>query len=954
MKHDYKNPLDEAFAGAQSHHVKERALTLESFLFFTLSLSQQKTCVLVSRDIIEWIVVLLKHQIPDKALCFLDKEPSFGDFENIYNNVSNISIQALSNRIFSPVCFVQEDVAKSMLLPSFKNNSLNIKEGCLFEDLVDWLNNNGFVLFDSPLFSPGGYYINGGVIDICPFHTQSLYRISFLEEFCSVFIVNKTTNKIKKKLPSLLLFPERKQRKEPLLQQLTRAGYVITKYNDSVLGDIKDVQKKTIKTIEYQYFIKKIKNKPFVFLPFDAERGFVYENTAFIPPWFQRANKPKQTKSILGGFDSLRVGGIYIHEDFGLCQFMGLEKNNKQERVCLRFLDGIVKLDVHYLPKLSFFSNQTDTKLNHLNRPGVWNNQKNRAIKEAEEYVQNIIKTYSYRDLITQVPLKTQDPLIDEFVMAFQHQDTQDQAQCWQDILNDFKKNKPMNRLVCGDVGFGKTEIAIRAAFVAVLSGLSVVVLAPTTILTKQLQHSFLTRLQPFGVSVKSLSSLSLNQTKNIGGFINKKIDVLIGTSSLLYHPKILKRCGLFIVDEEHRFGVKDKEAVLQLNPSVNFLSLSATPIPRSLELSLNKIRSISLIQTPPIERKPIICFVSEFDIKVVSSAILKEIGRGGQVFFVDNSVENLHKIERLLLKKIPNISMRLIFSNLQKKKLVGAMDGFISGKTQVLLSTTIIESGIDIGQANTIIINNAHLFGLSQLYQLRGRVGRSSSQAFAWFLFPLKKHTGDAKKRIESIIKNTSLGAGYDIALSDLEIRGSGSLFGYRQSGGGGVGFEYYSKLLSLASQPKNKTTCVVDIFNTSLDKYITNEGQRGFFYKSVLSSGTKKEIIQIEKDFLSFFGSTPKPFLLLLKTQKIALLAANKKIIKIAKKEGFIILTFLEKQAPGFLDFILPYISSFFNQKKIAFNFLINKKNFTFQYKSVGENDYILLVSFFNKLSF
>jgi transcription-repair coupling factor (superfamily II helicase) len=272
----------------------------------------------------------------------------------------------------------------------------------------------------------------------------------------------------------------------------------------------------------------------------------------------------------------------------------------------------------------------------------------------------------------------------------------------------------------------------------------------------------------------------------------------------------------------------------------------------------------------------------------------------------------------------------------------------------QVLLSTTIVESGIDIGQANTIIINNAHLFGLSQLYQLRGRVGRSSSQAFAWFLFPLKKNTGDAKKRIESIIKNTSLGAGYDIALSDLEIRGSGSLFGYKQSGRGGVGFEYYSKLLSLASQPQNQNACVVNIFNTSLDKHITNEGQRGFFYKSILSAGTKKELLQIKKDFLSFFGSTPKPLLLLLKTQKLALLAASKRIIKISKKDGFIILTFAEKQPSGFLDFIIPFISSFFITKKVPFNFLVNKKNFTFQYKSIEENDYILLVSFFNKISF
>ena len=232
--------------------------------------------------------------------------------------------------------------------------------------------------------------------------------------------------------------------------------------------------------------------------------------------------------------------------------------------------------------------------------------------------------------------------------------------------------------------------------------------------------------------------------------------------------------------------------------------------------------------------------------------------------------------------------------------------------------------------------------------------MGRSPRQAFAWFLFPFKQQTQDGKRRIQSIIKNTSLGSGYHIALSDLEIRGSGSLYGYKQSGGGGVGFEYYSKLISLASQPKHEEPCIVNIFNTNLEKEIKNEGQRGFLYKSVFSSNTKEDLLQIKQDFLDLFGSAPGPFLFLLKTQEIALLAATKKIIKIVRVSGFITITFSQNQPVGFVSFIIPFISSFFTNKKINFNFSTNKKNFTFQYKSVKENDYILLLSFLNKLSF
>ena len=307
-----------------------------------------------------------------------------------------------------------------------------------------------------------------------------------------------------------------------------------------------------------------------------------------------------------------------------------------------------------------FFSNEPNTKLSYLNKPGLWKRQKLRAQKAAEDYVAHIAKSYSKREAISSKPLNINDPVIDMFVKGFKHRDTADQKKCWEDILLDFSMARPMNRLVCGDVGFGKTEIAIRAAFVSVINGGSVIVLAPTTILANQLYHSFVSRVDSFGVKVGLLSSISSEKTKTISGFLNKKIDIVVGTSSILFKPEILKNCNLFIVDEEHRFGVKDKEFVFSLNPAVNFLSLSATPIPRSLQLSLSNVRELSLINTPPVERKPIISFVHFFDLKIISDSILKEVNRGGQVFFVDNSVENLKKTIVQLKKRLPLFNLWL------------------------------------------------------------------------------------------------------------------------------------------------------------------------------------------------------------------------------------------------------------------------------------------------------
>jgi len=933
-------------------------LSLEFFLFFIQGLD--KPCVFVlDRDYLETASIMLQADIGESVCCLFEPFVVKEGFENIYNKLSNISKQALSTGKKPKITLIEKGVFDKPVLSEDFGGDLVVGPKSVFDEVVDWLAGGGFNEVGAGQLRPGSFYINGGVVDVWPFNSQKSYRVSFLDVLCSVFEINPQTNQIKKTVKTTSFSPLASSTKMSPCD-FFKNGFLVGVFSGQRIslrpffgGKIKKID---VKVVDYQLFMEDFRGGVFRVLGFDCDVGFLFMGVCFIPPWFQQQDNiiPVKPNCVLDGTSSLLFGATYVHEDFGLCRLLGLEEYNNQERVCLEFLDGVVRLDIHYLAKLSFYSSESAVQLSYLNRPGRWKKQKQKAKKEAENYVKNIIEAYAFRDNSTSVVFDVKDPLINDFVNSFEHKDTPDQASCWEEVLFDLGRPEPMNRLVCGDVGFGKTEIAIRAAFVAILNNQQVVVMAPTTILASQLYHSFVRRLGLFGVRAGILSSLAQNKEKTLNSFLNQKIDILIGTSALLFKPKVLSLCSLFIVDEEHRFGVKDKELIFSINPNVNYLSLSATPIPRSLQLALNNIRTLSLIQSPPIERKPIICFVHHFDISVICTAILKEVGRGGQVFFVDNSVDNLKKIFVLLKSKLQNISFALIYSRLNKKTLTSNMSSFISGKTRVLLSTTIIESGIDIGQANTIIINNAHLFGLSQLYQLRGRVGRSHSQAFAWFLAPIKKHLKEGKERLKTIIQHTSLGSGYQIALSDLNLRGGGALFGYNQSGEGGVGFELYTKLINLVINNDKQQDCIVSGFGGSLLDVFSNEEQRGYFYKCVFSAKNVSDINQIKRDFIGLYKTIPKEFGLLLGGREVALVGAEKNIIKINKKGGWVFVVFHSKQKAGFVNYILLFVESFFNDKKLEYSFVKTENNFTFQYKSVGENDYILLLDFINKLSF
>lgn len=503
----------------------------------------------------------------------------------------------------------------------------------------------------------------------------------------------------------------------------------------------------------------------------------------------------------------LKRGDFVVHSDFGIGLYRGLKRIHAygKERECLEleYRDG----DKLYVPM-----EKMDCVQKYSSREGVvpslnklggkeWSRLKQKTKKQVKEIADNLIKLYAMRQSETGVAFPGDDVWQKELEASFEYEETADQLQAAQDIKRDMQQETPMDRLVCGDVGFGKTEVAIRAAFKAVSSGKQVAILVPTTVLAQQHYDTFDERLKPYPIVVEMLSRFkSARQQKEIVKSVEAgQVDLLIGTHRLLSKDVKFKDLGLLIVDEEQKFGVLHKERLKLLKTNVDTLTLSATPIPRTLQMALVGARDMSLINTPPYNRRPVKTEVARFDRDLLREVILREINRGGQVFFVHNRVQSIYGLASTLRELVPEVSFAVAHGQMQPQQLETIMHRFTHGEIQCLISTMIIESGIDVPNANTLIVNRAERFGLSQLYQLKGRVGRSNQQAFAYFIIPpIKKLNRTAIKRLQAIQEYSHLGSGYKIAMRDLEIRGAGNLFGAQQSGYiDALGYETYTKII-------------------------------------------------------------------------------------------------------------------------------------------------------------
>ncbi|MCB4792759.1 MAG: transcription-repair coupling factor [Elusimicrobia bacterium] len=619
----------------------------------------------------------------------------------------------------------------------------------------------------------------------------------------------------------------------------------------------------------------------------------------------------------LEGLWEISSGDYVVHERYGIGRYLGLKKiargQQEQEYLCIEYKGG----DKLYIPIYDFKVVQKYVGLEgyrpklHSLDTVAWERAKQRAKESAIELAQDLLKLYAERQKSEGVAYPRDIPWEMELSDSFPYSETEDQLKAIEEVKADLSKSQPMERLVCGDVGYGKTEVAIRAAFKVVLSSKQVAVLVPTTVLAEQHFQTFTQRLSPFPVKIEVLSRFQskLEQTKAIENIKAGSVDIVIGTHRLLQKDIEFHDLGLLIIDEEHRFGVKQKEKIKSMKKNVDVLLLSATPIPRTLSLALSNIRDLSVIETPPYGRLPIETHLGHYDEKLIQKIIRAELSRGGQVFYVHNRVETILTKAEQIKKLIPESKLGIVHGQLSGPEIEKAMWRFLHKEIDVLLATTIIESGLDIPSVNTMIVEDAENFGLSQLYQLRGRIGRSSQKAYCYLFSSSSSLTEDARKRLEALNELSELGSGFRLALRDLEIRGGGNVLGAEQHGFvREVGFELYSRLIAEASRnlkgevalPKeneeSKTVVDFDIPAYIPESYIASDDLRIIFYRRLVNAGSNEDLSGIREEFLDRFGKLPVPLENLFRLTGLRLTAQKSNVKSIIEKEKFYEIYFLE----------------------------------------------------------
>jgi transcription-repair coupling factor (superfamily II helicase) len=633
---------------------------------------------------------------------------------------------------------------------------------------------------------------------------------------------------------------------------------------------------------------------------------------------YKTRKKASKSKALtLNELKALHPGDYIVHVDYGVGRFAGLEKvdisGKMQEAVRLIFRDDdLLYVNIHSLHKISKYSGQEGTtpSMSKLGSP-EWENKKSRVKKQVKDIAKDLIALYAKRRSAKGYAF-TQDSVLQiELESSFIYEDTPDQAIATADVKADMEKTYPMDRLVCGDVGFGKTEVAIRAAFKAVNDRKQVAVLVPTTILAMQHFHTFTERLENFPVKVEYINRFrSAKEIKEIISQVKTgEIDILIGTHKIVNKEIEFKDLGLLIIDEEQKFGVKVKDQLKNLRVNVDVLTLTATPIPRTLHFSLMGARDLSVIATPPPNRQPVTTEIQTFKEEVIRDAVAYELRRGGQVFFVHNRVGEIDSIANLIMKLVPDARVAGAHGQMDGKKLEKVMVDFINHEYDVLVSTNIIESGLDIPNANTIIINRAHMFGLSDLHQMRGRVGRSNKKAFCYLLTsPMSGLTAEARKRLQTLEEFSDLGDGFKVAMKDLDIRGAGNLLGAEQSGFiTDLGFEMYHKILDEAVQElkENEFAALFEIdleekvkilvqdctIETDLELlipegYVSNISERLGLYSKLDALKNEEELGKFSAMLLDRFGPLPDSVQDLMETVKLRWTAEKLGIEKLVLK--------------------------------------------------------------------
>ena len=664
-----------------------------------------------------------------------------------------------------------------------------------------------------------------------------------------------------------------------------------------------------------------LKSSQIVIIPARISNGFEYKSIKFaiitdneMIGVHKRTSTSKSSKAKKGkkieSFMDLNVGDYVVHENSGVGRYTGIEQitvnSIKKDYMKIVYQGGDnLYVPIDQMDKVQKYIG-ADVEKVKLNKLGTneWSRAKAKVKKEIEDMTKDLIELYAKREKVKGYKFDKDTPWQSEFESLFPHQETDDQLKAIEETKKDMESDKVMDRLICGDVGYGKTEVAIRAIFKACMEQKQVAVLVPTTILAQQHYNTFKERFENYPIRVEVLSRFKTpKQQKQIIEDAKKGlVDVLIGTHRIVSKDITLPNLGLVVIDEEQRFGVRHKEALKQIKSTVDVLTLSATPIPRTLHMSLSGIRDMSVIEEPPQERHPVITYVTEGKESIIQDEIERELGRGGQVFFVYNRVERIEEMASMIQKLIPDARVAVAHGRMTSKALENIILGFLNKEFNVLVCTTIIETGMDISNANTMIVYDADKMGLAQLYQLRGRVGRSSRQGYAYLMYEKDKVLSEiAEKRLKAIREFTEFGSGFKIAMRDLEIRGAGNILGSQQHGHMAViGYELYVKMLNDAIK-KVKGEPIVEELDVEIDlsvnayipdTYITDELLKIEMYKKIASIENKDDMNDVSEELEDRFSDIPKAVQCLLKIAYIKTLCKKLKIEKIRQVKDEILL--------------------------------------------------------------
>ncbi len=709
----------------------------------------------------------------------------------------------------------------------------------------------------------------------------------------------------------ILLLAESLGRRETMLQFLTEHGLkpvVCEAYDDFLAGGEK--------------FVLGVGPLSAGFILPQQHLAFVTESELYATQVRQSrrrdAARKSTTENMLRDLSEVRIGNPVVHEQHGIGRYLGLVSldlgEGETEFLLLEYAGGDkLYVPVSHLHLIGRYSGASpESAPLHKLGSGQWEKAKKKALKQARDTAAELLNLYAQREARQGHVFKIKPQDYEAFSAGFEFEETPDQAAAIQAVIEDMKSGRPMDRLICGDVGFGKTEVALRAAFVAVSDGKQVAILVPTTLLAEQHFQNFTDRFAEWPVKIAELSRFrsAKEQAESLKGLAEGKVDIVIGTHKLVQKDVKFNNLGLVIVDEEHRFGVRQKEQLKALRAEVDVLTLTATPIPRTLSMSLEGLRDFSVIATAPQRRLSIKTFVTPYSDGIIREAVLRELKRGGQIYFLHNEVETILNMQEKLVQLLPEARIAIAHGQLSERELEHVMRDFYQQRFNLLLCTTIIETGIDIPTANTIIMHRADKFGLGQLHQLRGRVGRSHHQAYAYLLTPGDEGiTTQAKKRLEAIQSMEDLGAGFYLSMHDLEIRGAGEILGESQSGEmQEIGFNLYAEMLNQAvkalkagkepdiGQPLAVTT-EINLHSPALlpDDYCGDVNQRLTLYKRLANCATLDELDQLHEELIDRFGLLPSQAGALLDTHRLRILAKPLGIAKIDASGSAILLQFI-----------------------------------------------------------